>query len=447
MAKVNFTASRVESFKPEAGKAQSFLWDAKSQGLGLRVTRAGARSYIFQAKLHGATLRVTIGDPRSWSIDQAQEEARRLQRMIDEGIDPRELKTQKEAAIKAEQVERQRADVTFGEAWDSYVEERKAHWGGRHYLDHIRHAAVGMIPHKKGKALIKPGPLSILRPVKLVDINADCIAHWLGKQNEERPTMAALSYRLLRAFIRWAHETEAYQGLISENAHSARRVKENVARVKTKAGDCLQREQLQAWFSAVIALDSPVISAYLQGLVLTGARREELAVLRWEDVDFKWRSISLKDKVDTDTGRVIPLTPYFASVLLDLKKRNEVRLGEDPLGASLVEPSPWVFYSSTAAGGRLVEPRIAHNKALSNAGLPHVTLHGLRRSFSTLSEWVECPTGVVAQIQGHKPSAIVEKHYHRRPLDMLRMWHDKIEAWMLNEAKIMESSTMYSLVT
>jgi integrase len=44
------------------------------------------------------------------------------------------------------------------------------------------------------------------------------------------------------------------------------------------------------------------------------------------------------------------------------------------------------------------------------AGLPDLTLNGLRRSFGTLSEWLECPAGVVAQIMGHKPSAIAEKH-------------------------------------
>jgi integrase len=63
-------------------------------------------------------------------------------------------------------------------------------------------------------------------------------------------------------------------------------------------------------------------------------------------------------------------------------------------------------------------------------------LHGLRRSFGTLAEWVECPTGVVAQIMGHKPSAIAEKHYRRRPLDLLRMWHVRIETWILEQAGI-----------
>lgn len=70
------------------------------------------------------------------------------------------------------------------------------------------------------------------------------------------------------------------------------------------------------------------------------------------------------------------------------------------------------------------------------AGLPDLTLHGLRRSFGSLAEWTETPAGVVAHVMGHKPSAIAEKHYRRRPLDLLRMWHVKIEAWILEQAGI-----------
>lgn len=83
-----------------------------------------------------------------------------------------------------------------------------------------------------------------------------------------------------------------------------------------------------------------------------------------------------------------------------------------------------------------MEPCIGHNKALPAA----LSLHGLRRSFGMLAEWCEVPAGVVAQIMGHKPSAIAEKHYRRRPPDLLRMWHVKIEAWILEEAGIKQPS-------
>jgi len=70
------------------------------------------------------------------------------------------------------------------------------------------------------------------------------------------------------------------------------------------------------------------------------------------------------------------------------------------------------------------------------AGIDGLTLHGLRRSFKSLTEWLEIPAGVVAQLMGHKPSATAEKHYTVRPLDLLRVHHEKIEAWILEQAGI-----------
>jgi len=174
--------------------------------------------------------------------------------------------------------------------------------------------------------------------------------------------------------------------------------------------DCLQKEQIEPWFEGIKTL-SPQMAAYLQGLLLTGARRGELMALTWEQIDFQWNSIEIHDKVEGT--RTIPLTPYLAQVLHALPRQNQ-----------------WVFSSPTSKSGRIEDPTRPHKKALKIAGIPHLTIHGLRRSFGTLSEWVECPVGVVAQIMGHKPSAIAEKHYRRRPLDLLRMWHTKIEKFI-----------------
>jgi hypothetical protein len=46
------------------------------------------------------------------------------------------------------------------------------------------------------------------------------------------------------------------------------------------------------------------------------------------------------------------------------------------------------------------------------------------------------PAGIAAQIQGHAPQGVREQNYIRRPLDLLRMWHEKIEAWILEQANI-----------
>ncbi|MCO4879556.1 integrase family protein [Paraburkholderia caribensis] len=440
MDKESFTAARVEGYKCEPGKSQTIFWDAKTPGLGLRVTPNGARSFIYESRLFGKTIRVTIGDARTYGLGKARTEASRLKTDIDDGKDPREVRAERHAAHAERQAESRRKDATFGDAWEAYLRDRKPRWSERHYKDHVQYADEGGKPKGRGDGVTMAGPLAPLRPLKLSELSGDRIALWLQSQTADRPTMAALSYRLLRAFIRWAADTTEYHNVIPADAYKARAVKDAVPRVKAKDGDVLQREQLPAWFDGVRKIGNPVIATYLQALLITGARREELAALKWTDVDFRWRSLAIADKVE-DAGRVIPLTPYLASLLLVLKRLNETPPNVRQLAVIKAkgeewEPSPWVFASKTAGDGKIAEPRLAHNAALTGAGLPHVSLHGLRRSFGTLSEWVEAPVGVVAQIMGHKPSAIAEKHYRRRPLDLLRLWHDRIEAWMLEQADV-----------
>ena len=60
----------------------------------------------------------------------------------------------------------------------------------------------------------------------------------------------------------------------------------------------------------------------------------------------------------------------------------------------------------------------------------------MRRSFGSLAEWLDLPAGVVAQIQGHKPSATAEKHYRVRELGLLRQHHERLEGWILEQAGV-----------
>lgn len=415
-----FTVGRVAGYKCRNGKLQEFKWDSAQAGLALRVTAKGSRSYVFQSRTSsGQTVRMTIGEPASWSIPEARAEARRLQKLIDQGKDPRSEKAALVARHVAERaaakVERQRMEVTGLDAWLAYCEERRPSWSELNYADNVAFATAGGVQRKRAKGTTKPGPLYALlnRPLALID--AETVEKWVTRETRTRPARAALGFRLLRAFVNWCAEHPEYRGIVNADACKSKRAREKLGKPNAR-NDALQREQLKPWFAAV-RKSQPVAAAYLQALLLTGARREELMGLRWTDVDFQWKAIRLRDKVEGE--RTIPLTSYVAQLLSFLPKRNQ-----------------WVFSSPTAENGRLQEPRPTHVRALNAAGLPHLTLHGLRRSFGTLSEWVECPVGIVAQIQGHKPSAIAEKHYRVRPLDLLRLWHDRIEGWILNEAGI-----------
>ncbi len=447
MAKANrisFTAPKVEKAACEPGKAQTFLWDTNAPGLGLRITASGSKAYIFQSRVNGQVLRVTIGDPRAWSLDKAQTEARRLQTLCDSGIDPRQQKAEQAAAAEAARKHAAHLDAPALEAWNQYCTERAPKWGEAHKGDHVTVSKEGGQPRTRGRrkgdaATTQPGILRPLLVLPLSRIDSARVRDWLQGEAAKRPTHARLALNLLRAFLNWCAEQPEHQPFTNASACPPRLARDVLPK-KAAKDDCLQREQLPAWFAKVQAIRNPVIAAYLQVALLTGARREEVASIRWADVDFTWQTLTIKDKVEGE--RTIPLTPYVAHLLRDLKARNEVappvsrRLRQSGAPVPAWSPSEWVFSSPSAESGRLQEPRIQHNKACAAAGIEGMTIHGLRRSFGTLAEWVECPAGVVAQIQGHKPSATAEKHYRRRPIDLLRMWHTKIEGWILEQASI-----------
>ena len=420
MNRERLTPDRIRRLTLSEGQTQSFLWDTDAPRLAVRVT-AGAKAFIFEAKLNRQTVRVTIGDVRAWTLAAARDEARRLQTMIDQGIDPRDEKRERIAAAEAKRIEAERIATPALDAWQAYLAARAPRWGERTLIDHQKLVDTGGQPKTRGRRpgegdTTMPGSLLPVLRLPLEQITADRVRVWLQDEATKRPTHAALAFRYLRAFLNWCSDRPEYRDQVQADACITRLAKDELPK-KAAKDDCLQREQLPAWFASVRQIQNPVIAAYLQTALLTGGRREEVAGLQWEDVDFQWKSMTIKDKVDGE--RTIPLTPYVASLLAALPRRNE-----------------WVFSSPTAASGRLQEPRIMHNKALTAAGLPALSIHGLRRSFGTLAEWVECPAGVSAQIMGHKPSATAEKHYRVRPLDLLRMWHTKIEGWILSEAGI-----------
>ena len=408
-------------------KAQAFLRDTKAPGLRVRVTNTGAKSFVFEAKLNRQTIRRTIGDVKAWTIDAARTEANRLRVTLDTGIDPREVERQQQAdraaatATAAAKVEAAKvAALTVAEVWAAYIEQRRPFWGELHYRDHIDKAKAGGLPSGRrggGKQLTKPGPLAALMPLALKDLDQATIEAWAANEGKTRASSARLAWRLLTVFLTWCAEQAEYVALLpAKNPAKTKKAREALGKAGTKS-DVLQKGQLAAWFAAVQQLQNPMIAACLQIMLLTGARPGEVLALRWEDVNTKWKGISIRDKVEGT--REIPATPYTLHLLATLPRRND-----------------WVFSSTTSASGCLSEPNNPHTRACKAAGLEGLTLHGLRRSFKSLTEWLEVPVGVVAQIQGHKPSATAEKHYTVRPLELLRLHHEKIESWILEQAGV-----------
>ena len=439
-------------------KTQAFLRDHVAPGLRVRVTNTGAKSFVFEAKLDRQTIRRTIGDVRAWTIDAARVEANKLRVTLDTGSDPRKLERQKveakaadvaAAIVKADAAKV--AALTVGEVWTNYLEKRRPFWGDLHYRDHLDKAKPGGLPSGRrggNKQFTKPGPLAALMPLVLKDLDRPAVEAWAANEGKTRPSSARLAWRLLTVFLTWCSEQPEYAALLpAKNPAKTKRAREALGKAGTKK-DVLQKGQLKAWFAAVQQIPNPTISACLQVLLLTGARLNEVLTMRWDDVNTQWKGININDKVEG--SREIPLTAYveklitalprrnvyvFASTqVLDMSEKNMARRALKSAAKGKTPPAGPIL--KTSASGHISQPNTPHTRACTTVGIEGLTLHGLRRSFKSLTEWLEVPVGVVAQIQGHKPSATAEKHYTVRPLELLAVHHNRIEAWVLEQAGI-----------
>lgn len=437
-ARINFTKPAVESLVPPIAGRDTY-YDTKVPHLALLVSKAGSKKFYVVKKSKGRVVWLSLGGFNELSIEQARKEAQKALGEFAAGVNPVEAK--KSARAQGKLVRSKGID-----AWQVYVASRCGKWSESHKADHAKVSTAGGLPRTRGKRphesdITQEGILMPLLRLPLDKIDSERVEAWLRTEVPKRPTHARLAFGLLRAFLNWCSETAEYKNQTHSDACSNNRIRSALPKKKAKT-DSLEREQLKAWFTEVQKITNDKVRAYLQILLLVGARRSELAALRWEDVDLKWNSMTLRDKVEGE--RTIPVTPYVAQLLNELHARAitpppEYRILEGKrIKNDLAnwKPSPWVFSSTTAKAGYLQGPSGALDRVCQGAAVPSVTLHGLRRSFKSLTEWVEVPTGIVAQIMGHKPSATAEKHYTVRPIDLLRKWHTQIEAWVLKEADI-----------
>lgn len=212
-------------------------------------------------------------------------------------------------------------------------------------------------------------------------------------------------------------------------------IKKGRNRVKTTR-HALTLEQ-QRTFMNYIA-DSPFFVQWLPlftVLLGTGCRVGEMVGLRWQDVDFKNRMISInhsltyypQDGTDTRTCvfrvslpkteagiRTIPMFPQVESALKEIKKQNEE---EGLVSETIDEMTDFIFLTSN---NRVITPRQINDvidrivKACNEAEeekakeeirepviIPHFSCHHLRHTFCTRFCETETNVKVIQAIMGH----------------------------------------------
>lgn len=151
-------------------------------------------------------------------------------------------------------------------------------------------------------------------------------------------------------------------------------------------------------------MEEPIYSRdFLLLALFTGMRRNEIASLRWTNIDLDERKLHLPTTKNGD-----PLMLPLSDFLLNLLKERK-----DSAGAS-----SWVFPGSGPAG-HIVEPKKFSQRVPAASGVAF-TLHDLRRTYTTTAESLDIPHYALNRLLNHRSSADVTGGYIIINVDRLR---------------------------
>ena len=391
---MDLTQANISRLQLPAGKSDAIFFDDKIPGFGLRLRAGGSQTWIFQFKIGPMQQRMVLGKASAMKPEAARKIAERHHAAVKDGRNPAA-----ERAVRAAQ-----SANAFGELVRRYLEFKQGTLRPRSLVEVRRHLEV----HAK--------PLHRL-PVAAID--KAIVAHLIKDIATSSGIVAANRMRAsLSALFTWAmKETDFVEGNPVINTHAAG---------KEKPRDrVLENAEIKIIWRALADDDCGMI---VKLLLLTAQRRNEVAGLRWSEIDFERNRIMLPDE-RTKNGRSHHI-PMSDSVRQLLEARRSKRVEGQEL-VKLVFPRGFAGWAR--AGKLALDGRIA---AMTGTALPHWTPHDLRRTAATrMAEDLQIPPHVIEAIlnhvSGHK-SGIAGVYnlatYAAEKAQALALWADHVLA-------------------
>jgi integrase len=310
-------------------------------GLAVRVTDRSENSFVLVTRYPGSphpTPR-SLGKVGTISLADARDKARSWYKLISTGVDP--AKAQAEAAAN-----------TFQAICEEYMARegsklRSAEWR-RQVLERLIYPTLG--------------------PKPIADIRRSEIVRLLDKvQDQSGPAMADKALGIIRKVMNW---------------HSARSdefrspIVRGMARDEGTARDrILTDDELRAIWGAT---EGSLFGSYVRLLLLTAARRTEVASMEWSEITGgDWTLPGSRNKTAQDLVR-----PLSKPALATLPERN----------------GRWVFGNGARALTIFVGPKAALDAA---SGVTGWTLHDLRRTARSLMSRAMVPSDHAERCLGH----------------------------------------------
>lgn len=380
----------VDAIKTANGEVR--LWDTELKGFCVRAYASGRKVYAVKYRVDGRQRWMTIGDHDPWAPAEARIEAANILHMASKGIDP------------AAEKQKRRAAGTVADLAKRYLEEgpstrpdkRASSWAADRAS--LNHHVIPLLGDKPSDGLTKADVGRMVRDIASGKTAAPVKAGKLRGRVKPRggPGVADRSRASLSAMYGWAVE----HGLATANPAVGVRVERRASRERF-----LSVPEVAAMFDALKVQQAagtiPQNHAdILRLLILTGARKTEIAGLRWSEFDAARRQLVLppeRTKAGGKNGDRRIHLPTAAVMILGAVKRKP--------------GSPWVFPAARGEGPTTGLQK-SWSKVRTAAKLEGVRIHDLRHSFASLAAADGASLIVIQKALGHADSRTTQRYAH-----------------------------------
>lgn len=374
--RINFTKAALVALLP-AQSGYDFYFDtnkAAPRGFGLWVTKTGVKTFALYRKVQGRPERIKIGPFPDLTIERARQKAELLNAAIAEGGNPGDLRRSS------------RDEATLGQLFVEYLE---------------RHLKIKTKRWADSRAIFD-NHLALWRTRKLSQIRRSDVQAWhsqLGKDNGHY--IANRCLQLLRATINWGGKEAALIDLakLDGGANPAA----NIRLFPEKKRDrFLQPDEVSRFFEALRSHPSEDMRDLFMLALLTGARKMNVAAMRWDDVNLSRGEWRIPDTKNSEPHTV----PLVSQAVEIVSRRMQTRR------------SDFVFASDSVTG-HIVSPKKAWHDIMMSAGIADLRIHDLRRTLGSWQAVQGTSLPIIGKSLGHR-TASATQIYARLNLDPVR---------------------------
>ncbi len=336
--------------------------DGKAQGLYLVVQPSGAKSWALRYRFNGLPKKLTFGRYPAINLATARRRAAEALGRAVAGEDPAAAKQAQRRAAKAER----EAEGDLVERVVEQFVERHCKPNTRDWRFTEQMLGKEVVPRWRGKRLSQVSRAQVHDMLdEIVDRGA--------------PIRANRVFAQLRKMCNWAVsrgiiERSPCGGLVAPSQ-------------ETRRDRLLSDQEVRLAWRAFEEVGWP-FGPIGKLLLLTGGRRDEVASMRWGELDLAAKTWTLpKERTKNKREHVVPLSEQALEVIKSLPRIE----GGDGLVFTTTGQTPVSGFSRAkrAINGAILEQLRGgsgddkHNGVVEAAAVPHWTLHDLRRTAAT----------------------------------------------------------------